>query len=135
MLSHVFDNADPDGDPRAVLNALGVRIVGMMMSETGRTMYRVVLSEAAKFPELAQVFFDAGPSRALGNMSAWIALAAARGALRVDDPALATDQFFALCQTRFKLRRDLMLGPDPTEAEIDSIVAASVEMFLNTYGA
>lgn len=134
-LSHIFDISEPDGDPKGVLNLLGGRIVRMMMSDAGRVMYRVVLSEAAKFPELAQIFFEAGPSRALGNMSAWLARAAGRGALRVPDPDLAADQFFALCQTRFKLRRELMLIRDPSPTEIDMIVAASVEMFLNTYGA
>ena len=134
ILTEIFDIADVDADPRAVLTLLGHRIVRMLLSKTGSTIYRVVLSEAAQFPALAHVFYEAGPSRAMGFLSAWIEQTAAQGLLRVPDPQLAAEQFFALAHTRFKLRRELRLAVEPTQAEIDMVVAASVEMFLNTYG-
>ncbi len=61
-LSHVFDGADHDGDPAVVLRGIGRRMLRMLLSDVGLAIYRVVIAEAAKFPDLARGFFEAGPS-------------------------------------------------------------------------
>jgi len=134
-LARVFDSADHDGDPAAVLRGIGKRMLQMMLSDVGLAIYRVVIAEAAKFPELARGFFNAGPARAIGFMADWLAEETRRGRLTVADPAFAAEQFFNLCQTRLVLRRRLEMLPDPPESEIDQVIEASVAMFLRTYGA
>jgi len=134
-LARVFDSADHDGDPAAVLRGIGKRMLQMMLSDVGLAIYRVVIAEAAKFPELARGFFNAGPARAIGFMADWLAEETRRGRLTVADPAFAAEQFFNLCQTRLVLRRKLEMLPDPPESEIDRVIEASIVMFLRTYGA
>jgi AcrR family transcriptional regulator len=134
-LARVFDSAGHDGDPAAVLRDIGKRMVQMMLSPAGLTIYRVVIAEAVKFPDLARGFFDAGPARAIGFMADWLAEETRRDRLSVDDPAFAAEQFFNLCQTRLVLRRKLEMLPDPPEAEIDRVIEAAIGMFLRTYGA
>jgi len=133
-LAHVFDEADHDGEPASVLRGIGQRMMQMMLSSAGMTMYRVVIAEAAKFPDLAQVFFTAGPARALGFMAGWLAEETRRGRLAVADPAFAAEQFFAMTQTVLVLRRRLGMLPDLPPGEIDHVVDAAVTMFLNSYG-
>lgn len=132
-LSRVFDGVHESDDPAATLHAIGRRIVRMMVSPTGVTVYRVVVSEAEKFPELARVFYEAGPARAIAHMSRWLAQQDRRGRLSVADPEFAAEQFFALCQTRLSLRCRLHLVTDPGPDAIDPIVNAAVAMFLGTY--
>jgi TetR/AcrR family transcriptional repressor of mexJK operon len=132
-LSHVFDGADHDGDPADVLAGIGKRMLQMMLSDVGLAIYRVVIAEAAKFPDLARGFFDAGPARAIGFMADWLAEETRRGRLSVADPAFAAEQFFNLCQTRLVLRRKLEMLPDPPAGEIERVVAASIAMFLRMY--
>jgi AcrR family transcriptional regulator len=132
-LARVFDGADHDGDPAEVLRAIGKRMVRMLLSDVGLAIYRVVIAEAAKFPDLARGFFEAGPQRAIGFMAAWLAEETRRGRLAVPDPGFAAEQFFNLCQTRLVLRRKLEMLPDPPESDIDGVVEASIEMFLRTY--
>jgi AcrR family transcriptional regulator len=132
-LAHVFDGADHDGDPAAVLRGIGQRMLRMMLSEIGLTIYRVTIAEAAKFPDLAAGFFAAGPARAIGFMAGWLAEETQRGRLAVADPEFAAEQFFALCQARLVLRRKLAMLPDPPGADIDRVVDAAVAMFLGTY--
>jgi TetR/AcrR family transcriptional repressor of mexJK operon len=134
-LAKVFDGAGHDGDPAAVLRDIGKRMLQMMLSDAGLAMYRVVIAEAAKFPDLARGFFEAGPARAAGFMAAWLAEETRRGRLSVADPAFAAEQFFNLCQTRLVLRRRLAMLGDPPEHEIDRVIEASIAMFLRTYGA
>jgi AcrR family transcriptional regulator len=135
FLTHAFDSANLDGDPAEVLRGIGTRMVRMMLSDVGLTMYRVVIAEAAKFPDLARGFFEAGPARAIGFLADWLAAETRRGRLAVPDPAFAAEQFFNLCQTRLVLRRKLAMLPDPPESDIDAVVDASITMFLRTYRA
>lgn len=132
-LPQVFGNADAEADPQVVLHGIGLRMLEMMMSGVGLTIYRVVVSEAGKFPELARSFFEAGPARAISHMAAYLSAATARGKLKVGDPEFAAEQFFALCQTRLGLRRRLLLINDASPAEIKHVVDAAVEMFLRQY--
>ena len=133
-LAHVFDTADPDGDPAAGLRSIAVRMLQMMMSDSGLTMYRLTLSEAAKFPELARAFYDSGPSRATTYMAEWLGRQAASGKLCIEDPSFAAEQFFALCQTRVGMLRRLGLMNGIDQALLSRVVDTSVTMFLNTYG-
>lgn len=132
-LSRVFDGIDEADDPATTLRAIGRRIVRMMLSPTGVTIYRVVVSEAEKFPALARVFYEAGPARAIGHLSRWLAQQARRGRLNVADPEFAAEQFFALCQTRLGLKCRLHMLKDPAPEMIGAIVNAAADMFLSTY--
>jgi AcrR family transcriptional regulator len=134
-LARVFDSANHDGDPAEVLRGIGKRMVRMMLSDVGLAIYRVVIAEAAKFPDLARGFFDSGPARAIQFMAEWLAEETRRGRLAVPDPAFAAEQFFNLCQTRLLLRRRLGMLTDPPDSEIDRVVEAAITMFLGTYRA
>lgn len=133
-LTRVFDRTDMDDDPAQVLRGIGKRMVGMMLSDVGLTIYRVVIAEAARFPELARAFFEAGPAKAVGFLADWLAEETRRGRLSVPDPAFAAEQFFNLCQTRLVLRRKLAMLPDPPDSDIERVVDAAIAMFLGTYG-
>ena len=133
-LSHLFDSIDADDTPEAALRGIGLRMVGMMLCGAGETIYRLVVAEAGKFPELAQRFFDAGPSKAVAILSTRLADETRRGRLAVDDPDFAAEQFFSLCQTRIVMRRKLNLRETATDAEVAHVVDQSVRMFLRTYG-
>ena len=133
-LAHVFDRKDQSDDPASVLRGIGRRMVSMMLSDVGLVIYRVVIAEAAKFPDLARVFFEAGPARAIAFMAEWLAEETRRGRLSVSEPEFAAEQFFNLCQTHLVLRRKLAMLPDPPARDIDRVVDASVKMFLQAYG-
>jgi AcrR family transcriptional regulator len=133
-LARVFDSAGHGDDPAEVLRGIGKRMVQMLLSDVGLAIYRVVIAEAAKFPDLARGFFEAGPARAIGFMADWLAEESRRGRLAVSDPAFAAEQFFNLCQTRLVLRRKLEMLPDPPESDIEQVVEAAITMFLRTYG-
>lgn len=134
-LAHVFDAADHDGEPAAVLHRIGRRMMQMMLSPVGLTIYRVMIAEAAKFPDLARTFFAAGPDRAVRFMADWLGEEVRRGRLSVSDPEFAAEQFFAMSQTVLVLRRRLNLLPDPPEEDLERIVQGAVAMFLATYAA
>ena len=133
-LAHLFEAVDPDGQVATGLLMLGERMIRMMMSPTGLTIYRMTVAEAAKFPVLARAFYDAGPSQATVCTAEWLARQVAAGSLAITDTTFAAEQFFALCQTRIGMLRRLGLLAEIDERMLTQVVDGAVTMFLNTYG-
>ena len=48
---------------------------------------RLVIGEAGRFPELGRLFYDSGPGRTIDTLAATFENLAARGALRLEEPA------------------------------------------------
>ncbi len=134
-ISALFDDANDGTEPEAALRRIAERMVRMIVSPTGVTIFRVTMSEASKFPELARLFYDAGPARATGYMACWLDRQTKAGRLCVDDAQFAAEQFFALCQTRLGMLCRLQLVGAPTDSEVARVVDSAVMMFLRTYAA
>lgn len=131
----VFDDLDHTASPEDTLKRIAERMLRMLVSEPGLVMYRMVIAEAGKFPELAQAFYGAGPARVKARMAGWICEHAAAGRLTVEDPEFAAEQLFALTQTQLCMKRRLRLIEAVSDADIDRVVSCAVRLFLRYYGA
>jgi TetR/AcrR family transcriptional regulator, mexJK operon transcriptional repressor len=122
---------------REALEVLGARWLRFMLSPRVLAIYRIVVAEGVRFPDLARAFHAAGPERLKSWLTAWTAEEIRRGRLRADaDPALAGAQFTALLRGELFLRATLALDPmPPDEAEVIAAAAAAAETFLRAYGA
>ncbi len=129
----ILEELDQPAPPAEILSRIGLSIVPMLLSESALTMYRMVIAEAEKFPELAETFYQAGPARAVSHVAAYLRRAASEGDLQVDDPEFAAEQFFALMQTHLCMKRRLRLIAMPDDADIGRVVYAAVDMFLRRY--
>jgi AcrR family transcriptional regulator len=130
----LFDDIDDEAPAEETLSHIGRQMIVMLTSDTGLLMYRMVVAEAGKFPELAEAFYQAGPARALARMSAWIVRMCASGRLAVDDPDFAAEQLFTLMQARLCMRRRLQLIQVVSADEIEMVVQRAVRLFLRGYG-
>jgi AcrR family transcriptional regulator len=133
-ISLMLDDLARAETPEATLRRLGRRIVEVSLSAEGLAMYRMVIAEADKFPELAATFYAAGPARAIRHLSDWIGDMCAQGHLRVDDADFAAEQIFGLMQARLCLQRRLGLIDGASDAEIDRVVDGAVRVFMRAYG-
>ncbi len=133
-ISLMLDDLARDETAEATLRRIGRRIIEVLISDKGLAMYRMVIAEAEKFPELAETFYAAGPARAIGHLSDWIRDMCRQGRLRVDDADFAAEQIFGLMQTRLCMQRRLALIDSASEAEIDRVVDGAVHVFMRAYG-
>jgi len=133
-LARLFEDITETDDIANSLHELAERALVLMLSKPGIEMYRLVVSIAPKFPDLAKTFYACGAQRALSYMRAFLVRAHEAGKLHVPDPQFAAEQFFALCQTKVCLRRRLNLPEDPPEV-IEQVVKGAVETFLRSYGS
>jgi TetR/AcrR family transcriptional repressor of mexJK operon len=120
-------------DLREVLITFGTGIMIFLTSPDAVDFYSALSGELRRDPDLARMFYDAGPGRTLANLSAILGSNLASG-LAINDAEGAADMLLGMWQgiTSYQL----MLGIDH-QSVVESIplrVAAGVDRFLKAYG-
>ena len=121
-------------DIGAALRVIAERVLRFLLQPRTLAVSRIVMAEAARFPELGQAYFENGPQHFRGRLAAWFLVQTASGRLAIPDPALAADQFSALLRTTMFMRATLALKPPASEADIEATVTATVDTFLRAFG-
>ena len=132
------DAFDLEADPRPidqVLAQLGERYLEHLYSDWAIRTYRVIVAEAQRSPELARIFYEAGPAVGLKRLEAYLELARARGVVRMDDCTLAAGEFLSLCRGHQHFIYVLNLEPCPSPEQIKAHAEQAVALFLKGYAA
>ena len=93
-------------------------------------VYRSIMSEALRFPELAKAFYQKGPGRASDRLAEVLEEARDRGEIQLDDCHAAADHFVGMFRDNLHLRVVLGLRPPPSPAEAEAAVTFAVGVFL-----
>ncbi|MBP2299035.1 TetR/AcrR family transcriptional regulator [Azospirillum picis] len=115
------------------LRLIGRTFVKFVASPKALSVYRMVLGEVLRFPELAQAFYDSGPAETFIRGREFLAEAAAKGELAIEDADLATHQFFGLLKANMHMKLLLCLSERPSDAELERFVDAAVDLFVKGY--
>src|SRR5258706_7187845 len=75
-----------ESDVRAALRQVAARFIEKLMSGQALAIYRIVVAETPRFPELGRIFFEAGPNRLLGRFAEFLRRADERGLLAGAQP-------------------------------------------------
>ena len=128
-------NLQDSGDIEADLRDLARRQLALVMQPRIMQLRRLVIGEAARFPELGRTFYEQGPGRTITALAATFESLAARGLLQLEDPLLAAAQFNWLIMSA-PLNHAMLLGDDgpPDPADLDKWADGGVRTFLAAYG-
>lgn len=118
---------------REAMTAMARHLMGMLLRPEVLGIYRMVVSEAARHPDLARVFYDAGPMRGKARLAECLNTLHRRGVLDVPDSWLAMDQFIGMLRAECFHRTLLGLPGDP-RCTMDKTIDGAVETMLRTYG-
>jgi TetR/AcrR family transcriptional repressor of mexJK operon len=123
------------GDLEADLRDLARRQLEMVMQPRILQLRRLVISEAARFPELGRMFYEQGAERTVSVLAATFDRLAARGLLSVPDPVVAASHFNWLVMSA-PMNQAMLLGRDvtPAAADLDRFADNGVRAFLAAYG-
>jgi AcrR family transcriptional regulator len=124
-----------DGEPAETLTRLGEQYLQHLYSQQTVQMFRILVAEAQRSPELARVFYEVGPARGQKGLESYLEAAKARGLIQPADCALAAEQFLSLCKGRSHLQFLLNLIPPLTPAQIRVQIGQAVDAFMKLYGA
>jgi AcrR family transcriptional regulator len=120
----------PGEHPEMALGELARRFLATIFTSANMALFRVVVAESGRFPELAEAFYRAGPATAVDNLAGYLAEIGRKGVLRIRDAKASAQLFFAMLRGDLYLRRLLDLTPEPPAAEIDPLVRQVVAAFL-----
>lgn len=120
--------------PRVILRQMGQKFLTFIVSDFGLRMFRVCVSEADRFPELGQQFYNSGPVLVRKIIMEYLQEAQARGEVHVDNFQMAADQFSEMCKTTLWVQILCGVKAQPTQEEIDAIIDEAVDTFLARYG-
>ncbi len=120
-------------DIAEALTGVASRMVRFFMSDVGMQVYRIVVGESQRFPEIGREFYAAGPAMVRELLKLFLQKGVDEGKLKIDDLDLAADQFPELCKAGLHLQMAIGLRDRPSDEEIDRVVAGAVDMFLCKY--
>ena len=136
---HQAEDAEASMDYTASVEAqltfAAERIAGFLMSDFGRNMFRLVVAEGARFPDLARQFYRNGPGLIHDRLVHHMRHLVDKGALKIDDFDLAADQFAQLCKAHIHEKLIFSLADEIKPVDVTKSVQGAVEMFMARYGA
>jgi TetR/AcrR family transcriptional regulator of autoinduction and epiphytic fitness len=124
----------PTGDPQRGLYKIGANYVGKMRNPEMAAVYRLIISETLRFPDLGQILFDRGKGPYLAWLDAYLAAEIGAGTLAVPDIARASREFLAMIAGQAFWPELVVPGCGGTEEEADAVVRHAVAFMLARYG-
>jgi TetR/AcrR family transcriptional regulator, mexJK operon transcriptional repressor len=129
-INALADTADLEAD----LTALAADYLRAVLQEPVVQLRRLVVGEANRVPELAQLYYDQAPARTLAAFAACFSALHDRGLLHVAEPAVAAQHFAFLIVGR-SIDQALFYGGPQVLAgiDVDGYVCSGVRVFLAGY--
>ena len=125
---------DPEVAGSDVLSALAHiarRYMEVVMVPDAVGLYRLIIAEGVRFPELTRTFFQLGPDRTIAHLACMLSVWRERGLIRVDDPQLAAVQFFDLVSGDLHRRAMAGIFPKNVRAAIRRRIDNAIQLFWN----
>lgn len=116
------------------LELIGDGFLALAWSPASLRGQQIIIGEAPRQPDLARIFYEAGPAQTVEMVTRVFERAASQGRLAVKDPAFAATTFIAALLGHIDCQLRLGLCPPPDAEQRRSHVRAVVELFLEGAG-
>ena len=133
MFEAFIENQLDPKQPEQALTLIGSQFLSLMRAEDVIRLHRMLYSLATVHPEVCAGYFKAGPERVNALVREFLTASVAAGQLRIDDIAMACDQFLSLFLGRPHVFATLGLGT-PDASHDRHLVTENVLLFLARYG-
>jgi TetR/AcrR family transcriptional repressor of mexJK operon len=128
-----LDESAVKPDLERMLVAFGTALLGLILSPRIVMMSHVLMGMLLKDRALAESFYAAGPGNMHAALARFLADAAARGDVAIDEAQAAADDLISLWEGDMPKRLALGLVAPLTPADIDARVRRGTKVFLRAY--
>lgn len=125
----------PTGDARAALLIVGRAYAQLILPDQTAALFRVVIAETIRHPELGQELYARGKKPYLDRLEIYLRGEAALGHLVILNVALAVRQFLGMINDVLFWPRLLVSDLRVSEPEAETVIEAAVSTFLARYAA
>jgi TetR/AcrR family transcriptional regulator, mexJK operon transcriptional repressor len=135
LVEHAASALPETGDAEKDLGQLARQLIAAICQPEVLRLRRLVIGEAARFPELGRTYWERGFERGLATLADQLRGLADRGLLQLEDPRLAAHQFAGMVLW-VPVNRVMFCGEAGalSPAEIDRYADAGARAFLDAYG-
>jgi AcrR family transcriptional regulator len=123
----------PDSDIKAMLAEILHIIVDHLLSPEPLSVYRIIMAEGPRFPELPKAFFGQGPLPMIRKLTTFFSEANRLNLLQVPDTRLAAEQAIWLVRGPLGIRRMLDMDVPADFPAEDDVVTGAAEMIYRSF--
>lgn len=129
----LWDDANDRDDVQGMLERMARAAIRFGTEAETLAIYRIVVGETGRFPELGRIFYETGPRRVLSRLADYLREASEKGLLEIAEPRLAAEQFIGMVRGAHYLRRLLRIEEEPDAPDAERIIESAVDVFLRAY--
>jgi AcrR family transcriptional regulator len=129
----LFPQVADEPDIGVALRRIASSIENFLLGEGPIKVYRIIVSEGPRFPELIEAWYSTGPLPFRAMLAEFLRTATTDGKLVIPNPTLAADQLVALVKGPLYLRRLFNLRLRPEDPTPEEVVDGAVQMILDAY--
>lgn len=122
--------AEAEPDLATALRSMLASVARHLFEPQQVAIFRLIIAEVRRAPELADAFHRAGPGRGASSIERRLATEIESGRLRLTDARQAARMLFGAAIGAAHMFLLLGLNGPPTEAEIERLAGDAVEIFL-----
>ena len=122
------------GSPAAGMALLGRQYAALLLRDGMDGLFRMVIAEARRFPELGRIQFDLGKVPFFDQVRHYVETETARGTLAADDPNMAATQFVGMISNWILWPRMLLVDWELSAEQVEQAVDSAVATILARYG-
>ncbi len=126
---------DPRGQLATELGRFARALLLTLHTPAVIDMYRMVIGEAGRFPELGAMLYERGAARGKGRLAEYFETCMSMGKLRRGYEWRAADHFTSMLQMGSVQRRLLGLTDRPADGDLDREADDAVGTFLHGWAA
>jgi len=121
--------------PEDALNDVCFRFVQGMLSLTIRSLFRLVVQQTVKLPELGEIIYQKGPMSGVLPLVSYLNYLVERNILQIEDCHFAAQMLLEMAKGPLHTRTLLMPHKEVSDDEIKQQVQKAVEIFLKAHQA
>ncbi|AGZ41076.1 TetR/AcrR family transcriptional regulator [Actinoplanes friuliensis] len=125
----------PAGDLAAGLTVLGRRYATLVTQPEMTDLFRIVIAELPRFPELAKAHFSQGKLPYFESVRSYLVTERDAGTAAIADPELAATQFLGMISNYLLWPALVLPGWTVTPARTTAVVDEAVRTMVARYGA
>jgi TetR/AcrR family transcriptional regulator, regulator of autoinduction and epiphytic fitness len=141
IMSRVFGNDDPStwpsvesSDPVSALAQIGRQYAATLRDARIRALFRVMIAEVPRFPELGQQLYERGKAPYLQRVEDHLRREVAAKRLAIPDVKLATRQFLGMINDVVFWPHMLVMDLPDTDAEATRVIRGAARTLCAAYG-
>lgn len=115
--------------PREALSLIGRSFLDTIGAPANTAMFRIIVSEAMRFPQVGEQLYNTAPVRVYGALNTYLQRQVELGVFRPHDTAIATRSFIGMFVAHIILR-EVMRQPEAIATPNEQVVATAVEIFV-----